>query len=92
MLSLTCPVCGLEGEETAFRHGGEAGLRRQGAPGRDELQALADYLYMRESPAGRAHEMWQCREGCGKWFRAVRDTREQTFYAFERIDQPDPKT
>jgi sarcosine oxidase subunit delta len=95
MLRLTCPVCGIEADESWFHPGGEAGLRRVVAEGVEAGgEALADYLYMRQSPRGRSHELWLCRHGCGKWFEAVRDSVTQEIVEISRLGgaAPDPKS
>ncbi len=72
MLLLTCPSCGVSGEETEFAPGGEAHLQRAG-PGSDEA-AFADYLFERRNPRGVHLERWRHAFGCGKWFHVARDT------------------
>jgi len=70
MLKLTCPYCGVSGEETEFEPGGEAHLTR--ALGED--QAFSDYLFARKNPRGVHFERWRHAYGCGKWFHAARCT------------------
>jgi sarcosine oxidase subunit delta len=72
MLILTCPNCGVSGEETEFHAGGEAHLKRFG-PGSsdDEFDA---YMFARKNPKGVHFERWRHAYGCGKWFHAARDT------------------
>jgi sarcosine oxidase subunit delta len=67
-----CPACGpREAEEFSF--GGESSKRPgPGADGRD----LARYLYFRRNVAGPQVEWVYHRDGCGRWFVAVRDTRD----------------
>lgn len=72
MLILTCPYCGVSGEETEFHAGGEAHLKRLSA-GSDE-QDFSDYLFTRKNPRGVHFERWQHQYGCGKWFHAARCT------------------
>lgn len=72
MLILTCPYCGVRGEETEFHPGGEAHLRRAG-PDADDA-AFRDYLFQRKNPRGVHFERWQHAYGCGKWFHAARCT------------------
>ncbi len=72
MLILTCPCCGVTGEETEFHAGGEAHLKRFG-PGSSEDQ-FEEYLFMRENPKGVHFERWRHVNGCGKWFHAARNT------------------
>ena len=92
MLLITCPVCGLEADETEFHCGGEAHLVRPATSDPEAIgdDAQRDYLYMRRNPRGIAHELWLCQRGCGKWFNAARDTVSQEFHAFYRIGEPKP--
>ena len=57
MLILTCPCCGITGEETEFHGGGEAHLKRYG-PGASD-QDFEGYLFMRENPKGVHFERWR---------------------------------
>ena len=91
MLLLTCPVCGLEADESAFEPGGQAHLIRPASRSADASTGDAStYLYMRENPRGTSFELWLCRHGCGKWFHAARDTETQEFRAFYKIGEPKP--
>jgi len=72
MLLLTCPYCGVEGEETEFAAGGEAHINRLG-PGSADADFEA-YLFMRANPKGVHFERWQHVYGCGKWFHVARCT------------------
>ncbi len=72
MLLLTCPCCGVDGEETEFVAGGEAHLTRVG-PGSDD-DAFRAYLFERRNPRGVHFERWRHAYGCGKWFHIARDT------------------
>ncbi|MEL6463388.1 MAG: sarcosine oxidase subunit delta [Pseudomonadota bacterium] len=72
MLILTCPICGVTGEETEFQAGGEAHLKRFGPGSSDE--DFETYLFMRENPKGVHFERWRHAYGCGKWFHAARCT------------------
>ena len=93
MLLITCPVCGLEADETEFRSGGEAHIVRPATrePHGISDEAQRDYLYMRANPMGIAHELWRCERGCGKWFHAARDTLTLEFRAFYRLGEPRPR-
>lgn len=93
MLLLTCPVCGLEADETEFHAGGEAHIKRPASadPASVSDKAQRDYLFVRKNPRGIAHELWLCQRGCGKWFHAARDTYTQEFRAFYKISDPVPR-
>jgi heterotetrameric sarcosine oxidase delta subunit len=71
---LECPNCGKR-DAYEFRFGGESHKR----PVPDaSSEAWADYSYMRENVAGVQREWWFHRLGCGKWFLAIRDTRDNS--------------
>ena len=92
MLSITCPVCGVEGDETDFHYGGEAHIVRPATmdPEKVSDDAQRDYLYIRKNPRGLHHERWLCERGCGKWFHAARDTVTLEFKAYYGILDPAP--
>jgi sarcosine oxidase subunit delta len=93
MLMLTCPVCGLQADETEFQPGGEAHQTRPASTAPDDVsdEAQRDYLYQRDNRRGIAHELWLCARGCGKWFHASRDTFTLEFKAFYRLSDPKPE-
>lgn len=72
MIILTCPCCGITGEETEFAPGGEAHLTRFG-PGSTD-QDFTSYLFERRNPRGVHFERWRHAFGCGKWFHVARCT------------------
>ncbi|NBR89390.1 MAG: sarcosine oxidase subunit delta [Rhodobacteraceae bacterium] len=72
MLTLTCPYCGVSGEETEFHAGGEAHLKRFISGSTDA--EFDEYMFLRENPKGVHFERWRHVYGCGKWFHAARDT------------------
>lgn len=72
MLTLTCPYCGVDADETELAPGGEAHLTRVGPEGSEE--AFEAYLFLRRNPRGVHFEKWRHAYGCGKWFHAARCT------------------
>lgn len=72
MLTLRCPYCGVQADETELTPGGEAHLTRHGPGSTDE--DFEGYLFLRGNPRGVHVERWRHSYGCGKWFHAVRDT------------------
>ncbi len=89
MLVITCPVCGVEGEEGDFHYGGQAHIRR---PATTDPEAITDaeqrdYLFMRLNPKGLHFERWRCDRGCGTWFHAARDTMSLEFKAYYGITE-----
>ena len=72
MLTLRCPCCGVQADETELAGGGEAHLRRAGPDSDDD--AFEAYLFLRRNPKGVHLERWRHAFGCGKWFHAARCT------------------
>ena len=72
MLTLHCPCCDTQADETELTPGGEAHLKRFG-PGASDADFTA-YLFERENPKGVHFERWRHSYGCGKWFLAARCT------------------
>lgn len=72
MLTLNCPYCGINADETELHAGGEAHLKRFG-PGSDDAE-FEGYLFGRKNPKGVHFERWRHAYGCGKWFHAARCT------------------
>ncbi|WP_347313048.1 sarcosine oxidase subunit delta [Defluviimonas sp. SAOS-178_SWC] len=72
MLTLECPYCGVNAEETELQAGGEAHLKRYGPGSTDE--EFDGYMFSRKNPKGVHFERWRHAYGCGKWFLAARCT------------------
>ena len=72
MLTLKCPYCGVQCDETELTPGGEAHIKRFG-PGSSDAD-FETYLFHRENPKGVHFERWRHAYGCGKWFIAARST------------------
>ena len=67
---LSCPNCGLRRVDE-FRFGGEL---RQAPEGETDPRRWSAYLYDRANLAGPQREWWYHRQGCERWFVALRDT------------------
>ena len=78
---LSCPNCGARGVYE-FRYGGEVNPRPQASVSLDQW---GTYLYLKRNVAAVQEEWWFHRNGCRRWFRALRDTTtnrvERTFWA-----------
>ena len=72
MLTLQCPYCGVQADETELHAGGEAHLKRFG-PGASDAE-FEGYMFARKNPKGVHFERWRHAYGCGKWFLAARCT------------------
>ena len=53
-------------------------------------EELARFLFFRDNPAGLLAERWVHRDGCRRWFNAVRDTRTNEILAVYRMVEPPP--
>jgi sarcosine oxidase subunit delta len=71
---LECPNCGKR-DVYEFRFGGEVNKRPLVTA---QPQAWVEYSYIKSNIAGIQQEWWYHRLGCGKWFLAIRDTRDNT--------------
>lgn len=92
MLVITCPVCGVEGEEADFHCGGEGHIARPATENPNDItdDAQRDYMFMRKNPKGVHFERWRCDRGCGKWFHACRDTVSMEILGYYGITQKPP--
>ena len=93
MLIVSCPVCGVSGDETDFHAGGQAHVARPASSRPDNVSDTEqrDYLFMRHNPKGLHFERWRCDRGCGKWFHAARDTVTLEFKVFYPITELPPE-
>jgi sarcosine oxidase subunit delta len=89
MLLITCPCCGVQGEETEFHAGGEGHIKRL-ASAENTQEELGEYLFSRANPKGVHAERWWHQFGCGKWFHALRDTRTLEIYGVYDITASEP--
>jgi sarcosine oxidase subunit delta len=87
VLRIACPYCGLR-DEVEFRFGGPAHVARPGLEVDDAT--WADYLFVRENPAGLNFERWCHSYGCGSWFNLVRNTLTHEILLAYRMDSPKP--
>jgi sarcosine oxidase, subunit delta len=92
MLVVTCPVCGVSGDENDFHSGGQAHVARPATTNPEGItdEQHRDYLFIRHNPKGLHFERWRCDRGCGKWFHAARDTVTMDFKAFYGITELPP--
>ena len=73
MLLIPCPWCG-EREEVEFAYGGQADVRHPADPEALDDAEWAEYVFVRENPAGVWRERWVHAAGCRGWITVVRDT------------------
>jgi heterotetrameric sarcosine oxidase delta subunit len=71
-MRIPCPHCG-ERDASEFTYLGDATKLR---PAPDApLEAMVDYVYLRDNPAGPHREFWYHAAGCHAWLIVTRDTR-----------------
>ncbi len=79
-MRLSCPCCG-ERDLQEFTYLGDATLARP--PGDATTEAFADYVYLRDNPAGLHRELWYHAAGCRAWLVVTRDTRTHAIEGVE---------
>ena len=72
-MRIRCPHCG-ERDNGEFSYLGDAApVRPDGMDA--SAQAMHDYVYLRDNPAGEIRELWYHGAGCRSWLVVTRDTR-----------------
>jgi heterotetrameric sarcosine oxidase delta subunit len=77
-MRIPCPYCG-ERDIQEFSYLGDA-TRRRPDPDAGET-AFADYVYLRDNPAGRHRELWYHASGCRAWLVVTRNTKTHAIEA-----------
>ncbi|GAU81493.1 sarcosine oxidase subunit delta [Bosea sp. BIWAKO-01] len=80
-MRITCPHCGAR-DVQEFTYLGDANPQRPEGMATTEA-AMHDYVYQRDNPAGRHHELWYHGAGCHAWLVVTRDTRT---HAIETVE------
>ena len=81
-MRIACPYCGLRGVDE-FSYLGDATVTRPDPAAPDAAAAFADYVYLRDNPAGSHRELWQHAAGCQSWLVV---TRNVSSHAIERVE------
>lgn len=71
-MRIPCPYCG-ERSVDEFTALGDATVSRPEGSG--DTGVWIDYVYFRDNPAGRHHELFYHHGGCRAWLVVERDTR-----------------
>jgi heterotetrameric sarcosine oxidase delta subunit len=87
-LRIPCPFCGPR-DAQEFVYLGDATPRR---PIGDAPDAMFDYVYLRDNPAGPHREYWQHVSGCRSWLIVTRDTRTHEIAGVEYATRRDEAT
>ena len=72
-MRIDCPCCGLR-DVGEFSYLGDAKPKRPAAADATP-EAMIDYVYFRDNPAGAHSELWYHGSGCRCWLVVERDTR-----------------
>ncbi len=70
-MRVPCPFCGSR-DSREFVVRGDASPQR---PKIDSEDAMFEYVYLRDNPAGNFEELWYHAQGCRNWMRVMRNTR-----------------
>jgi sarcosine oxidase subunit delta len=71
-MRITCPICGArDSREFSYRGAALALDRPDPDAGED---AWAEYVHLRENPAGVLRELWYHESGCSAWIVVQRNT------------------
>jgi sarcosine oxidase, subunit delta len=89
MLRIPCPWCGIR-DETEFRYGGQAHIKRPEDPDALLDAEWAEYLFMRDNPKGAFAERWVHSVGCRRWFNVKRHTLTHELLAVYKNGEPEP--
>ncbi len=89
-MRIDCPLCGQR-DMAEFTYDGDSEMAAQrpdnGALdiGKDKVTAKdladwVDYVYLRDNPAGKHHEVWQHSAGCRQFIEIERDTKTHKIF------------
>jgi heterotetrameric sarcosine oxidase delta subunit len=70
-MRIPCPFCGPR-DASEFAYHGDATLTRPDA-GTADANAMYDYVYLRDNPAGEHQEHWCHSAGCHAWLKVTRN-------------------
>jgi sarcosine oxidase subunit delta len=71
-MRIPCPYCGERDRQEFAYLGDAAKTRPEGLDATEE--AMLDYVYLRDNPAGPHREFWHHVAGCNAWLVVTRDT------------------
>ena len=84
-MRIPCPHCGAR-DVQEFSCLGAAGLTRPDGMEASEA-AMADYVHLRDNPAGLHRELWYHGMGCRGWLVVTRDTLTHAIGTVEPASQ-----
>ena len=90
-MRISCPFCG-ERDLAEFSVLGSAepvrpAIGPDGLDGAATRAAFADYVYLRDNPAGVEREHWFHAAGCQSWLLVTRDRRSHAIVSVVRTEE-----
>ncbi len=82
-MRLTCPLCG-DRDRREFTYYGAAVMLARPSP-EAPVEAWADWLHLRDNPAGVTQDLWYHEQGCASWLKVTRDTVSHAVIAVEEV-------
>ncbi|GGF80687.1 sarcosine oxidase subunit delta [Mameliella alba] len=86
-MRLTCPICG-DRDRREFYYQGDAAMLARPDPAAP-VQDWADWLHLRDNPAGRTRELWYHEAGCTSWLMVERDTVTHEVFSVDLVERVD---
>ena len=80
-MRIPCPCCGERMVEE-FTYLGDRMLMD-----RPDEGVTADFIYLRDNPAGRHSELWYHEQGCRSWLVVERDTTTHEIFGAELAEE-----
>lgn len=71
-MRITCPLCGPRDRREFYYYGSDDYLNRVTVE--DGIDALDNFLFLRDNPAGVTRDLWYHETGCAQWLRVTRNT------------------
>lgn len=71
-MRIPCPICGERDRREFYYRGASLALNRPDPDASED--AWAEYVHLRENPAGETRELWYHETGCSAWIVVTRDT------------------
>ncbi|WP_167648850.1 sarcosine oxidase subunit delta [Mameliella alba] len=86
-MRLNCPICG-DRDRREFYYQGDAAMLARPDPAAP-VQDWADWLHLRDNPAGRTRELWYHEVGCTSWLVVERDTVTHEVFSVDLVERVD---
>ena len=86
-MRIPCPLCGMRDRREFYYQGAATMLARPAAEAAPEI--WADWLHLRDNPAGRVRDLWYHEAGCGAWLVVDRDTVTHEVFGAQLVEGAD---